>query len=97
MNFRSLDELWAFYMSQHSKPSTRRWHFAGTLTALLILISSIIFAWWVIFFVPIFGDYRPCEEYESKPYAVLEAPAEAVDKVEDLSEENRKNVIENTT
>ncbi|KAK9120430.1 hypothetical protein Syun_018047 [Stephania yunnanensis] len=28
MNFRSLDELWAFYMSQHSKPSTRRWHFA---------------------------------------------------------------------
>ncbi|KAK9120427.1 hypothetical protein Syun_018044 [Stephania yunnanensis] len=55
MNFRSLDELWAFYMSQHSKPSTRRWHFAGTLTALLILISSIIFAWWVIFFVPIFG------------------------------------------
>ncbi|KAK9120413.1 hypothetical protein Syun_018030 [Stephania yunnanensis] len=54
MNFRSLDELWAFYMSQHSKPSTRRWHFAGTLTALLILIFSIIFAWWVVF-VPIFG------------------------------------------
>ncbi|KAK9120418.1 hypothetical protein Syun_018035 [Stephania yunnanensis] len=54
-NFRSLDELWAFYMSQHSKPSTRRWHFAGTLTALLILISFIIFAWWVVFFVPIFG------------------------------------------
>ncbi|KAK9120416.1 hypothetical protein Syun_018033 [Stephania yunnanensis] len=151
MNFRSLDELWAFYMSQHSKPSTRRWHFAGTLTALLILIFSIIFAWWVVF-VPIFGyglawyshffvegnvpatfghqiwsllcdfkmfglmltgrmdreikrlgkrpvlqDYRPCEEYESKPYAVLEAPAEAVDEVEDLSEENRKNVRENTT
>ncbi|KAK9120398.1 hypothetical protein Syun_018015 [Stephania yunnanensis] len=172
----SLDELWAFYMSQHSKPSTRRWHFAGTLTALLILISSIIFAWWVVFFVPIFGyrlawyshffvegnvpatfrlpiwslmcDFkmfglmltgrmdreikrlgkRPvfvsfdspyisclclpnrafvmlltCEgiidhaKYESKPYAVLEAPTEAVDEVEDLSEENRKNVRENTT
>ncbi|KAK9120406.1 hypothetical protein Syun_018023 [Stephania yunnanensis] len=116
----------------------------GTLTAPLILISSIIFAWWVVF-VPIFGygllvhhffvegnvlrdvrhqiwslscDFkmfglmltgrmdreikrlgkRPVlQEYESKPYAVLEAPAEAVDEVEDLSEENRKNVRENTT
>ncbi|GFP84531.1 beta-galactosidase 9 [Phtheirospermum japonicum] len=31
MNFRSMEESWPFYTSQHSKPATRRWHFIGTL------------------------------------------------------------------
>ncbi|KAJ4979455.1 hypothetical protein NE237_010235 [Protea cynaroides] len=31
MNFRSFEEFWSFYVNQHSKQSTRRWHFAGTL------------------------------------------------------------------
>ncbi|GMP85601.1 hypothetical protein CsSME_00038693 [Camellia sinensis var. sinensis] len=26
-----MEEFWPFYMNQHSKPATRRWHFAGTL------------------------------------------------------------------
>ncbi|KAK9124403.1 hypothetical protein Sjap_014005 [Stephania japonica] len=55
MNFRSFGEFWPFYVNQHSKPSTRRWHFAGTLTALVIVICSLLFAWWLVFFVPIFG------------------------------------------
>ncbi|GAB4833950.1 hypothetical protein Ancab_032197 [Ancistrocladus abbreviatus] len=53
MNFRSLDEFWAFYMTQHSKPSTRRWHFAGTLGGILIFIFSLLFNWWCILFVPL--------------------------------------------
>lgn len=55
MNFRSLDEFWAFYMNQHSKPSTRRWHFVGTLTGIFFLLCSVVFSWWFLFFVPFFG------------------------------------------
>jgi len=55
MNFRSLEEFWAFYVNQHSKPSTRRWHFVGTLTGIFFLLCSVVFSWWFLFFVPFFG------------------------------------------
>ncbi|XP_062002556.1 uncharacterized protein LOC133720318 [Rosa rugosa] len=55
MNFRSLDEFWAFYMSQHSKPSTRRLHFVGTLVSIIFLIISALFNWWLLIFVPLSG------------------------------------------
>ncbi|XP_044473504.1 uncharacterized protein LOC123201945 [Mangifera indica] len=55
MNFRSLDDFWAFYVSQHSKPSTRRWHFVGTLTSIIFLLFSILFNWCFLVCVPIFG------------------------------------------
>ncbi|XP_012087914.1 uncharacterized protein LOC105646638 [Jatropha curcas] len=55
MNFRSLEEFWPFYVTQHSKPWTRRWHFVGTLTSILCLIYSVFFNWWVLFLVPLFG------------------------------------------
>ncbi|KAK9920473.1 hypothetical protein M0R45_029028 [Rubus argutus] len=55
MNFRNLDEFWAFYMSQHSKPSTRRLHFVGTLVSIIFLIISALFNWWLLFFVPLSG------------------------------------------
>ncbi|XP_022747229.1 uncharacterized protein LOC111296978 [Durio zibethinus] len=55
MNFRSLEEFWAFYVNEHSKPATRRWHFAGTLSSILVLIYSVLFNWWFLVCVPIFG------------------------------------------
>uniref|UniRef100_A0A2P2NLR8 Transmembrane protein n=1 Tax=Rhizophora mucronata TaxID=61149 RepID=A0A2P2NLR8_RHIMU len=55
MNFRSLEEFWSFYMTQHSKQSTRRWHFVGTLASILCLLFSVIFNWRFIFFVPLLG------------------------------------------
>ncbi|KAL9275471.1 hypothetical protein AKJ16_DCAP21639 [Drosera capensis] len=55
MNFRSMDEFWGFYMSQHSKPSTRRWHFAGTLMGIMLSIYGLVFNWWVILLVPLIG------------------------------------------
>lgn len=55
MNFRSLEEFWAFYMNQHSKPSTRRWHFAGTLIGIFFLLCSVLFSWWFLFFALFFG------------------------------------------
>lgn len=55
MNFRNMDEFWLFYMNQHSKPATRRWHFAGTLSSFLCFIYAVLFNWWFLFFVPLFG------------------------------------------
>lgn len=55
MNFRSIEEFWPFYMSQHSKPATRRWHFAGTLCSILCLVYSVLFNWWFVIFVPVIG------------------------------------------
>ncbi|KAK5804342.1 hypothetical protein E1A91_A09G175200v1 [Gossypium mustelinum] len=55
MNFRSLEDFWAFYVNQHSKPSTRRWHFAGTLLSIVLFIYSMLFNWWFLVFVPICG------------------------------------------
>ncbi|KAM7271104.1 hypothetical protein ACFE04_030318 [Oxalis oulophora] len=50
-----MEEFWSFYMSQHSKPSTRRWHFAGTLSSMLLLLCSVFCKWWFVFLVPIVG------------------------------------------
>nr|POE90880.1 hypothetical protein CFP56_26526 [Quercus suber] len=55
MNFRSLEEFWAFYVNQHSKPSTRRWHFMGTLISIFFMLCSVVFSWWFLFFVPVSG------------------------------------------
>ncbi|XP_074341173.1 uncharacterized protein LOC141678706 [Apium graveolens] len=55
MNFKSMDEFWPFYLSQHSKPATRMWHFAGTSASLLCFIYSVVFNWWFLFCVPLVG------------------------------------------
>nr|GEU51556.1 L-rhamnose-proton symporter like [Tanacetum cinerariifolium] len=51
----SLEEFWLFYMKQHSKPATRRWHFAGTVSSILCLIYAVLFNWCFLFFAPLFG------------------------------------------
>lgn len=38
--FGSMEEFWGFYLSQHSKPGTRRWHFLGTLTSLCCAVLA---------------------------------------------------------
>ncbi|KAL3531727.1 hypothetical protein ACH5RR_005248 [Cinchona calisaya] len=58
MNFRSMEEFWLFYMNQHTKPATRRWHFVGTLSSILCLIYSMLFNWRFLIFVPLSG-YGP--------------------------------------
>ncbi|XP_026424626.1 uncharacterized protein LOC113320939 [Papaver somniferum] len=55
MNPRSLEDFWSLYVSQHSKASTRRWHFIGTVTSIFFIINAILFKWWLILFAPVFG------------------------------------------
>jgi hypothetical protein len=35
--YGSLDEFWPFYVSQHLHPTTRRLHFAGTTSGMLLV------------------------------------------------------------
>ncbi|XP_042013130.1 uncharacterized protein LOC121761553 [Salvia splendens] len=60
MNFRSMEEFWPFYMNQHSKPATRRWHFAGTVCSFVCLIYSLLFNLWFLIFVPLLRNGLSC-------------------------------------
>ncbi|OAY66980.1 uncharacterized protein LOC109708796 [Ananas comosus] len=56
MNFRNLEEFWAFYVSQHSKASTRRWHFAGTLCGVVCVAGSVLWGrLWLLLLGPLLG------------------------------------------
>jgi hypothetical protein len=55
MHFRSFDEFWPFYVNQHTKASTRRWHFCATGSATLFLLAALLIKWWLLFLAPLFG------------------------------------------
>jgi hypothetical protein len=47
--YRRFADFYPFYLSEHSKPVTRRLHFAGTSVALLLIIAAITTGiWWLI-------------------------------------------------
>ncbi|MFE1246124.1 Mpo1-like protein [Fictibacillus sp. NPDC058756] len=41
MEFKNYEEFWPFYLSQHSKPSTRAWHFVGTSFVFIFIILAV--------------------------------------------------------
>jgi hypothetical protein len=47
---RSYEEFWPFYLSQHSKPDTRRCHFIGTSFVFLFIIVAVVTwnVWWLL-------------------------------------------------
>lgn len=54
--FRSYSEFYAFYLSEHAKPLTRRLHFVGTSLALACLFFALIKLHWLyLLLAPAFG------------------------------------------
>ncbi|WP_308638762.1 DUF962 domain-containing protein [Paenibacillus silvisoli] len=51
--FQSYEEFWPFYLSQHSKASTRAWHFVGTTCVILCVLASFLFQWWTFLLAPV--------------------------------------------
>lgn len=52
--FRNYQEFFPFYLSQHSKKSTRKWHFLGTSCVFLIVALAIIWSnYWLLLLAPV--------------------------------------------
>ncbi|REE55432.1 hypothetical protein A8990_1683 [Paenibacillus taihuensis] len=52
-SFQSYEEFWPFYLSQHSKATTRGWHFVGTSCVLLCIIASFLIEWRMFLLAPV--------------------------------------------
>lgn len=54
MQFKNYEEFWPFYLSQHSKASTRTWHFVGTsFVYVFLLLFLFTFNYWFIVAAPV--------------------------------------------
>lgn len=54
MEFKDYEEFWPFYLSQHSKHSTRRWHFVGTSFVFVFIITAFItMNFWLVLLAPV--------------------------------------------
>jgi hypothetical protein len=54
MNFKSYEDFWPFYLTQHSKPSTRAWHFVGTsFVFIFILLTLYTQNYWLLILAPV--------------------------------------------
>ena len=68
--FRSLDEFWPFYVSQHLHPTTRLLHFAGTTIGLTCLAASLI--WNNPYWIPLGLVLNHYRADQNKTYLVTE-------------------------
>lgn len=47
--YRTLDDFYPFYLSEHSKRTSRRLHFVGTTIVLVLLIAMVVTQiWWLL-------------------------------------------------
>jgi hypothetical protein len=54
MNFRNYQEFWPFYLQQHSKRTTRAWHFVGTSCVFVCVVLAIVLAnYWLLLLAPV--------------------------------------------
>lgn len=46
--FANFEEFWPFYLSEHLHPTSRKWHFAGITTGLIIAIAMFATGRWYL-------------------------------------------------
>jgi hypothetical protein len=55
--YKSFQEFWPFYLSEHANKKNRRLHFMGTMIVFIILISAIATAYWTLLWIIPFAGY----------------------------------------
>jgi hypothetical protein len=55
--YHTLSDFYPFYLSEHSNRTSRRLHFVGTTTALVLLISAFITQFWWLIVVALLQGY----------------------------------------
>jgi hypothetical protein len=54
MEFRSYEDFWPFYLTQHSKSTTRTWHFIGTSLVFICILAAIFtLNFWFVLLAPV--------------------------------------------
>ena len=53
--YHSFSEFWPFYVTEHSLPSTRLWHFIGTASLIPIILLAFIFNVYLLLLLPLSG------------------------------------------
>ncbi len=53
--YTSFAEFWPFYVGEHSKATTRRWHFIGTLSLIPLLVLSLTYNFYLLLLLPLSG------------------------------------------
>ena len=43
--YQTFEEFWPYYVREHSLPLTRRFHFVGTLLALICVVVAAVVSW----------------------------------------------------
>lgn len=51
--FTTFSEFWPFYVGEHSKATTRRLHFIGTLSLIPLLVISFIYSVYLLLLLPV--------------------------------------------
>jgi hypothetical protein len=54
--YKSFRDFWPHYLREHSRPATRRLHYAGTgLVLLVALAAPVTGEWWLLAALPVAG------------------------------------------
>jgi hypothetical protein len=54
--FRSFAEFYPYYLGEHSRPGTRRLHFAGTAAGVVLVVAfAVTLDWWLLLAAPVAG------------------------------------------
>jgi hypothetical protein len=46
--YTSFAEFWPYYLSEHSRPATRAWHYAGTSLVVLLGLAAVVTGKWLL-------------------------------------------------
>ncbi len=55
---QNFESFWPYYLREHARAATRRWHYIGSTLAILVLLAALLTqSWWALLAVPLAGYF----------------------------------------